>query len=249
MGYDCGETAMSSAPAMPAGLQATSGDKGLWDVLNEMGLLEWQGRLNAEGVMTLAAFKIIEEGDLPEDIPRLVRKQIYKRAKDMKDIRESANVNQRLAFSSSDTTMKLTVKIISENRSIEVHAVPNETMGIVKTRFPQSVPRPNKINYNSLPVEDHTLLCDANIIDGATLFLIPTKTGPVTLYVKSQDGAVCSVSLALHETVSALKIAVAKEKNCKPSEVLLSYKETELFTPGAVLYELGVHEGAVFICG
>eukprot|EP01059_Diplonema_ambulator_P008320 TRINITY_DN178_c1_g1_i1.p1 TRINITY_DN178_c1_g1~~TRINITY_DN178_c1_g1_i1.p1 ORF type:complete len:267 (+),score=48.72 TRINITY_DN178_c1_g1_i1:47-802(+) len=248
MGYDGGQEVACSAPAMP-GTQAVSGERALWDVLNEMGLLEWQGQLNAVGLTTLAAFKMVEEGDLPDGIPRLVRRQIETRAMEMrsKSGRSSEAAPGPAHNNPSSNVINVTVKVITENRSLNLTASPNETMAAFKSRLPPCVPRPHKINFNSLPVEDHTLLCDANITDGALLFLIPTKTGPVPLYVKTPDGAVLSVTCSLHDTVATLKSAVAKEKDCRPSEVCLYYKGQELYTPSKVLYELDCHEGAVFI--
>eukprot|EP00659_Diplonema_papillatum_P002953 gene2953-4644_t len=215
--------------------------------LGAMGLLSWAADLAKNGMVTVAALKLAEElDDLPDSMPKLAKKQLLKRAE---HLRQSEG-QSRCPIASSPVPVgdqiEVTVRIVSENKSFKISAYASEKMGSVRTRFPSFVPVPSKVCFDGTSVDDHVMLTDANIVQGSTLFLIPTKTGPVCLYAKTSSGTVFTVDLPLYETVGALRGAISIERKCPAPLVRMMFKSRELTDDSIVLQTMDVAENSCF---
>eukprot|EP01061_Rhynchopus_euleeides_P013919 TRINITY_DN24183_c0_g1_i1.p1 TRINITY_DN24183_c0_g1~~TRINITY_DN24183_c0_g1_i1.p1 ORF type:complete len:253 (+),score=26.85 TRINITY_DN24183_c0_g1_i1:66-824(+) len=245
MGFDasCGSAAPTpSAPAYTpytASPSASSPASPLdWNVnaeLEKMGLVQWASQLASGGLTTMAAFRLVEhDDDLPVNVPPLVRKQIVQRASQLRESYGSA----------AEVTVHF--KVISENRSFDLEVDASETLEHVRARFPPDVPKPNKVCFDGLQLEEGVRLAFGNVVQGSTLFIIPTSGGPMSIYVKTPSGSVCSISACPSTSFGSFASSVAASRKCHVSMVQLTFHGTPILDPNVPLGALGVTDGSVF---
>ena len=237
MGYG-NEYPNASAPSAPT----MSPDSCLTDELQAMGLTEWESSLRGCGLISLDALKLVDcNEDLPSELPNLVKKQIVKRAGELRTSTASTSI---LSPPKTDSFM-INMRVITEDRTIEINVNGGSKLSEVKGKFPTNIPQPNKVMFEGNCIEEHMTLTDANVVAGSLLFIVPTKYEPANIYIKSRSGSVLTTSIHLHEQVCKLRSVVAELKQCKPQEVRLTFNELPLDSDFVILGQLHITDGSV----
>ena len=201
--------------------------------LIKLGLQQWAGALAAEGLTNMSAFCMVEgEDDLPASMPRLAKRQLVKRAGELSAQRA--------------TLITVHFKVVTEGRSFDLELSAQETLSMVRARFPVDIPRPNKVCFEGVNLEDADILSRSNVVQGSVLHVIPVSGGPMNIYVKTPSGSVANISAPACTPLGVFELSVANARRCHVSQVQLSFNGMPLHDKNITLAGLGVTDGAIF---